>query len=47
MKKFQDVLNAQQKYYFRRQQYLDLNVKFYLNLVNQISTKGDIPKGGY
>lgn len=46
MKNYQDILNAQKKFYSRKQQYFNLNCEFYLNLINQISAKGEIPKGG-
>lgn len=46
MKKFNDILIVEENFFTRKEQYLNLNYEFYLNLIKQIGKKGEIPNGG-
>ncbi|RKE77974.1 hypothetical protein [Chryseobacterium sp. AG363] len=46
MKTYNDILSAQTNFVERRNKYLELNHKFYLNFMKQLGEKGKIPDGG-
>jgi hypothetical protein len=46
MKTFKDILLAKESFIKRREEFLELNYQFYLNLIGQIGEKGQIPNGG-
>ena len=46
MKTFKDILLAKENFIKRRDEFLELNHQFYLNLIKQIGEKGNILKSG-
>lgn len=46
MKIYQDILIAKENFIKRKEEYLELNYQFYLNLIEQIGEKGKVPNGG-
>ncbi|TPG44005.1 hypothetical protein [Flavobacterium pectinovorum] len=46
MKKYQDILDAQNNFISRRNNFLELNYSFFLKLINEIYEKAELPKDG-
>lgn len=46
MKKHQEIIKAQEEFKTRKENYLNLNYEFFLNFINQLYEKAELPKNG-